>query len=142
LVPARTAKEKAFWQCRYKHKWWAESGRVLRNETWCPTCAKKFRKFENDIFYSIWYSFPDADQNIRGILKNKQFELDIWIPSLRKAIECDGETWHSRPVNVERDARKNKECEEFGIKLLRIKYKEWTKDRFAAIVKVIEFLTE
>jgi len=143
IVPGKTSKSKALWECCLFHRWSTSFSSIVQNDSWCPTCAgSKHNGFENEVFHGLWYYFPDAQRNIKGLLKNKRFELDIWIPSLRAGIECDGEKWHAYPKAIERDARKNKECAEAGIKLLRIKYLDWKKDQFSVIVRIIEFLTE
>lgn len=123
-----------------KHRFTARPDAIQQGQR-CPKCAKKYnRGFENAIFNGLLYSFPDALQNIKGVLPNKRFELDVWVPSLRKAIECDG--WHNKPESAERDARKNKECKEVGVELLRLKYSDYKrgKNLFNLLVLAIEFL--
>lgn len=78
---------------------------------------------------------------ISDILKNTEIlsndrntlngdELDIFIPSLKIAIEYDGLFWHCEALkgkNYHLD--KTKKCEEKGIKLIHIFEDEWTNDR-------------
>lgn len=69
-------------------------------------------------------------------------ELDIYLPTLKIAIECDGPC-HTFPIygeetlikTQERDAKKDILCEQIGIKLIRIKlpldsrlYSQFIKD--------------
>lgn len=58
--------------------------------------------------------FPDAVNGDRHLGK----ELDVYIPSIKTAIEYDGEYWHQ---NVRRDEEKNQICREHGIQLFRIR---------------------
>ena len=56
------------------------------------------------------------------------FELDIWIPSSRIAIEFNGVFWHSLEHdkdNAQKCLAKTKRCEELGIKLIHIWEDEW-----------------
>lgn len=129
------------WSCGLGHMWQANCRQVMHKKNWCSTCAKSKTGFENSIFKAVLGEFPNALQNVKGLLKNKQFELDIYIPGIG-AIECDGDNWHNRPVNIERDSRKNKECSEAGIKLLRVRYSDtkYGKDYTKVIAKALDFL--
>ena len=51
--------------------------------------------------------------------KEKGYELDVYIPSKKIAIEYDGHHWHEN--KTEKDLEKNKKCERDGIKLYRIR---------------------
>lgn len=56
-------------------------------------------------------------------LDNK-FLIDIAIPELKIAIECDGEYWHSLPRNQHVDKQKQIHCDKYGWQLLRFTDKE------------------
>ena len=45
-------------------------------------------------------------------------ELDIYIPSIKTAIEYDGVVWHT---NNTREVKKNEKCHEQGINLIRVR---------------------
>ncbi|MGQ8366426.1 zinc-ribbon domain-containing protein [Glaciecola sp. 1036] len=49
-------------------------------------------------------------------------ELDIFIPSIKFAIEYDGEAWHKKSV-IKREQRKYEICKKNGIKLIRLREK-------------------
>ena len=51
--------------------------------------------------------------------KKHGYELDVYIPSLKIAIEYDGYYWHKDKVSL--DLEKNRKCENDGIKLYRIR---------------------
>ena len=86
--------------------------------------------------------FPDALFNKRSILPYKRLELDIWIPSLNKAIEYDGRGWHEKPEAQERDRKKNQMCKDVGISLLRIDSIDYAQCRIATLRKIAKFLAQ
>jgi hypothetical protein len=89
---------------------------------------------------------------VEGKLHIKGFDIDIYIPELRKGIEFDGTYWHSasglkRQRNhwpeedvVNYHKIKNRYFKSKGIKILHIKEKDWKKDKQACIDKCLEFL--
>ena len=52
---------------------------------------------------------------------DKGYELDVYIPSIKVAIEYDGFLWHSSRAN--KDDIKDKKCKDDGIALIRIREK-------------------
>jgi len=131
----------SLWECKCGYKWFANSGVMINQETWCPVCSNKQSKKEIELRNFVRQYFPDTpDKPVKKLLPNKLFELDIWVPSLRKAIEFDGEYRHNQPESVERDARKDAECQQVGIQLLRVKYRDYVKNTDAVQQRVLEFL--
>lgn len=55
--------------------------------------------------------------------KNKELEIDIFIPHLNFAIEYDGVYYHSSKIMINRDSYKSRICDELGIHLLRVREK-------------------
>jgi hypothetical protein len=91
---------------------------------------------------------------IKGKPHIKGFEIDIYIPELRKGIEFDGDYHHSFGF-MRKDPKKakwsNKDIKNYhqikdtwfltkGIKILHIKEKDWKKDKQACIDKCFAFL--
>ena len=50
--------------------------------------------------------------------RGQGYELDIYIPSKKIAIEYDGSFWHGNKTR--KDLEKNQKCKKDGIKLYRI----------------------
>jgi very-short-patch-repair endonuclease len=71
----------------------------------------------------------EVEYNTKQILKSK--ELDIYIPSLKLAIEVNGTYFHSENMGKDRNYHLNKlkECEELGIKLIQIFDFEWNESK-------------
>ena len=107
-------------QCR--HEWKQKiSNRTVRNQG-CPICAKRLQTSfpEQALFYYIKKSIPDAINSYEDLFDN-QMELDIYIPSLRIAIEYDGANWHMDNDSHRKEKEKYSICRENGVKLIRVK---------------------
>ena len=92
--------QKPGWFCTKDptHKWTADiSSRTCKNKNGCPHCARAQgrSKAEIEIYEHVRRIYPDAISSDREELK--RYELDVYIPSLKKAIEYDGTYWHSIP---------------------------------------------
>lgn len=102
---------------------------------------KNSSKEELIILEMVKKYFPDA---VKKVFKNEninfrqsKYELDIYIPSLKKGIEYDGSYWHSdevlaksKKITIEEAKRYHEEKDEFfaslGVEVLHIKEKHWT----------------
>lgn len=71
---------------------------------------------------------------------NQSLELDIYIPSLNKAIEFNGEYWHDSDYSRYKDNQKKIQCKEKNIDLLTIWYQNWIDDRKKQINNLKEFI--
>jgi len=67
-------------------------------------------------------------------------ELDIWIPSLNKAIEYNGLHWHSSIDVIKRDYIKKEQCMKLGIDLLVVHHHNWVSNRDTEIKLIDSFL--
>ena len=115
--------------------------------TRCPICDrnKKSSKGEKEVFEfitSITNENVIANDRTQIInpLTNYNLELDIWIPSLNKAIEFNGKYWHSFEEIKIRDNEKIKQCKEKGIELLVIKEQNWLDNRNNEINKIMNWI--
>ena len=59
----------------------------------------------------------------------KMLELDIWLPVLNKAIEYNGEYWHSKKYVKYKDNQKLVQCKNKGIDLLIIEEEKWNNNK-------------
>lgn len=108
---------KVWWKCKYGHSWLAKiSNRV--NGNGCPECKKNLQTSfpEQAIFYYIKKCYADAINED----KSYNVELDVFIPSIKTAIEYDGYGFHKKTRKREIDYNKNILCEKNGIKLIRV----------------------
>ena len=93
--------------------------------TGCPSCAYHISHPENELFEFVKEICVDAEQGNRTILNG--FELDIYIPSKKLAIEYNGLRWHSEEFGKDEKYHLNKteECAKHGIQLIHIFEDEW-----------------
>lgn len=133
-------KQTLVWKCFNGHTINKTFSKV-QSGSGCKICSLRYDKAQSGLYQYVLGLYPDALYNKPGFLKSKRLQLDVYIPSLKKAIELDGEHWHSLPEAIERDSRKNQECQEAGIELLRLGYyKHWHKKEEEAKVTISKFL--
>ena len=110
--------KKVWWKCKEGHEWRATIANRVRGSG-CPRCnIENVNSFcEQAVYYYISRYFRDAINSDMSI----GMELDIYIPSIKAAIEYDGEAWHSTQKKIRTDVKKNRVCDEKGITLIRIR---------------------
>ena len=113
----------------------------------CPICntEKTSSKGEKEVLQMVEkFTGEDILTNDRTQIINPltgcNLELDIWIPSLNKAIEYNGTYWHSSNKQKEKDKEKVKQCKEKGIDLLIIKEEHWQGARILCERIIEEFI--
>ncbi len=106
-----------------------------------PPAKKEFGEFENEIveYLKSLDSSLYIERNVKGVLNNPNFELDIFLPDNKIAIEFDGLVWHSFGMSEVpafnnymfeselkyRHLEKTEQCEKQGIRLFHIFENEW-----------------
>ena len=108
----------------------------FKNNHRCPECAlvKGWSKPEKEIAeYVKTIYLNNIIENDRTQIKNywtnKNLELDIWLPEIRKAIEFNGSYWHNNDKSKWYDEMKKKQCIQKGIDLLVINEQDWYDDK-------------
>lgn len=109
----------------------------------CPKCTNIVSKPEIELSYFIKSLNMKIQTSTRKYIY--PYELDIYIPSLKKAIEFNGEWWHynhSNPTCKPRGyhAMKSNLCREKGIKLLHIREDLWKRDKEKMKEIIIKYL--
>ena len=116
----------------------------------CPVCccSKSFSQPEKDCLNVVKKFIPNENviENDRTLIINPvtgwNLELDIWIPSLNKAIEFNGEYWHNNSYSKYKDNQKVKQCKDKGIELMVIEFKDWIGNKKDKIYDIKKFLLE
>ena len=108
--------KKVWWKCSKGHEWQTTiNNRNGRNG--CPVCnSERHTSFPE---YALVYYLRKYGLEAIHLYKARGYELDIYIPSKRIAIEYDGYLWHKN--KTKQDLSKNYRCVKDGIKLYRIR---------------------
>jgi hypothetical protein len=113
---------KVGWLCPTGHDY---SATILHRAhgTLCPHChsGRQTSFAEQATFYYVKKLYPDAISRYKVKFLGRM-EIDIYIPSIKYAIEYDGEAWHKKDT-IKREQLKYKKCHENGIKLIRLREK-------------------
>lgn len=108
--------QKVWWKCNKGHEWQATvSNRTIGRG--CPFCSSERRTSFPE--YAIVYYLAKYGIDVIHSYKEKGYELDIYIPSKKIAIEYDGGLWHKN--RIKNDLEKNSKCKKDGIKLYRLR---------------------
>ncbi len=114
--------KKVWWKCPIGHEYQASMHDRGIGGTNCPICsARKFTSFpEQAIFYYIKQVFPDASNRYKKIF-DTFMEFDIYIPSVKVAVEYDGANWHRTEAEHKRELKKYALCQKHHMTLIRVK---------------------
>lgn len=108
--------KKVWWQCSKGHEWQAKIYH-RNNGSGCPIC-KSERNTSLPEFALVYYLKKYGIEVIHSY-KEHGYELDVFIPSKKTAIEFDGYFWHKN--KLQKDLEKNQKCVNDDIKLYRIR---------------------
>ena len=117
--------KKVWWLCPRGHEYQATvNHRTGTKGTNCPICSfgAQTSFAEQALYFYVKKLFPDAINRYKADFLGKM-ELDIYIPSIKWAIEYDGEAFHKED-KLRREQRKYNICQKYGIKLIRFREKE------------------
>lgn len=111
---------KVWWTCPLGHDYKAS---VLHRAhgTDCPIChsGRQTSFAEQAVYFYVKQLYPDAVNRFKDSFLGRM-ELDIYIPSIKFAIEYDGEAWHNKST-LKREQKKYTLCRQEGIKLIRLR---------------------
>lgn len=108
--------KKVWWKCLKGHEW-QQKIYHRNNGVNCPICYSE----RNTSFpeYALLFYLNEAGEDVCHSYKELGYELDVYIPSKRVAVEYDGFYWHKN--KLKQDLEKNKLCKRDGIKIYRIR---------------------
>ena len=108
--------KKVWWKCSKGHEWQAVI--CSRNKgIGCPICTSE-RSSSFPEYILLYYLRKSGLEAVHSY-KSNGYELDVFIPAKRIAIEYDGYFWHK--AKRQKDLEKNKKCQKDGIFLYRIR---------------------
>ena len=108
--------KKVWWKCKKGHEWQA----TMNNRTngyGCPICHSERNTSLPE--YALIFYLRKYGIDVQHSYKEFGYELDIYIPAMKIAIEYDGSFWHKN--RIKKDLEKNAKCKTDGIKLYRIR---------------------
>lgn len=112
----------------------------------CPFCPHFVSEQEKEIQLFLTENNVQFDSSVKSVLINprtkRRLELDIYFPDINKAIEFNGEYWHSLPGAPERDKIKQDLCKEKGINLMIIMYNDWKTNEKECKDSILSFVNE
>ena len=105
-----------WWKCSKGHVWHASIANRSKGNG-CPVCNSERKTSFPE--YALAYYLKRSGLDVVHSYRAKGYELDIYIPSLKIAIEYDGYYWHKN--RIRKDIEKNYKCKKDGIKLYRLR---------------------
>jgi len=128
--------------CKKHGEFWQRPGDHLNNGNGCPQCGIEKTTFKSAAEYEIieWLTSVGVT-NIQHSWRGLGFEIDIYLPDYKVAIEYNGIYWHSSdsieddPVKSTQHLFKTEKCEDNGIHLLHILDVEWNDSNLQDIWK-------
>ena len=110
--------KKVWWMCSKGHEWQATIAHRSNNQR-CPTCNLEHKTSFPE--YAVEFYLKKCALDVIHSYRELGYELDIYIPSKKIAIEYDGGFWHKN--RRKKDLEKNANCKNDGISLYRIREK-------------------
>ena len=136
--------KKVWWKCsKCNHEWQATIHDRVGDKTGCPRCSsRRSSSFpEQAVYYYVRKVFPDAINRYKDVFDNKM-ELDVYIPSIKTAIEFDGAYFHNTESSKKKELIKYEICKKNNIRLIRIKQEneDKTKNRFCETADITYYV--
>lgn len=126
-----------------KHGEFKQRAQTHINGHGCPVCANLYSSKENEIYDFLATELGEENviQHDRIILGGRK-ELDIYVPSLKLAIEYNGLYWHSEATGKDKwyHYEKMKACEAKGIRLIEIFEDEYLNHKDIVINKLLHLI--
>lgn len=141
-IDYKHSKKKIKILCRKHGEFFQKPNDHLRGKG-CRKCKRYFQISKPEIEIS---DFILSKFNAKVIVSDrnliKPYELDIYIPQLKKAIEFNGLYWHysDKYFIPGKHARKSNLCKEQGIRLLHIREELWLRDKDKVKEFIVKFL--
>ena len=108
--------KKVWWRCQKGHEWQATIVNRSKGRG-CPICtSERHTSFPE---YALLYYLKKYGLDALHSYQEKGYELDVYVPAKKTAIEYDGYFWHKN--KEKNDIEKNRKCKKDGIQLYRIR---------------------
>ncbi len=118
LTPYAKSKQEVTCQCNLCNSVWETTPDRLLRGIGCPNCYHSSTSFIEQFIYTALCFVLGEDQVINRDKKAIGKELDIFVPSIKLAVEYGSWYWHKN--RIDKDFEKQRLCKENRIKLLLI----------------------
>lgn len=117
---SKGSEKKVWWKCKWFGHSWSATVYNRVHGSLCPICRRELHVSfpEAAIYFYFHQVYPNAKWRMPFV---GRYELDIYLPEKKIAIEYDGNEHHQSAVASEREKIKNTICLEHGITLYRIR---------------------
>ena len=126
---SRGSEKKVWWKCEKGHEWESNIRNRLKLAQNCPQCSTNVSKAEKELADHLTTLFPDLQTSVRNIID--RFELDMYIPSKKVAVEYNGVHWHSdanKKMTPKYHYDKWLACKDKGIQLIQVWEDDWNRN--------------
>ena len=106
---------KHWFKCKLGHSYRTNVKFRTSKGSGCPKCTNQSSQQELRVYCELKWLFEDAISRHRW----DKVEFDIFVPSLKLAVEYDGAYWHKD--SEKKDRGKNEFCTQNGINLFRLR---------------------
>ena len=134
------SEKKVWWICPICNNEYMATITHRVDGTKCPNCVNELKtSFKEQAFY---YYLKQVFKDTKNRVKIKEKEVDIYIPSLKIAIEYDGAYYHENKKSLNREKEKYQILHTNDILLIRIKesfnknYIDKNADKFIFVKKI------
>jgi len=110
------SRQNYWWKCKYGHTWQTTVYHRTVSKSDCPSCKINSSLPEIRIYSELVTLF----KNVRHrYYYDKNFEIDIFLPDQKIAIEYDG--WYFHKNKYKKDVIKNNKIRNYDLKLIRVR---------------------
>ena len=117
-----SSEERYFWKCKVCGFVWTDSirGRLEENRGcyMCGEVASHTSLPQLIIVHYLKQLFPDTVHRYRY---NAKSEIDVYVPSIKLAIEYDGDYYHAKGESAKKDRKKDGDLVKLGMRVVRFR---------------------
>ncbi len=139
--------------------WENKYGAELGKQKWLDSKVQTIESMHSAVeieFVSLLYSLLPKDNlkfvghpinEIKALFfKKNEFNINLCVPDViindKIIVEFDGDYWHSLPENVQRDKGKNVLYERRGFHLIRVKEKDYRRDKEECLNNTVQLILQ
>lgn len=100
-----------------------------------PVAAERFR-CQSPIERILYDALVSQGYVVRTQVPCGRYSIDLAIPSLKLAIECDGKAYHSSPAQKAHDRRKNAFLRKNGWRVLRFSGRQINRELSKVLYRI------